>query len=285
MEMWLLSSFSSSFSTRSWSSWFSRRSVSFSLTMAWNRPGCLQANMTARAIDSRSSSSTWPPVLLTNSLRVLNAPRGTESLCPSSASVQFSLLRAVTTEAMRPFVAGPSIVMAVQSSRSWLVIATLKSLPSEPAAESLNSLASLASMSSRLTRPSEHPQMTPTTLPNMCSRLTMDSLLCSSVKPGDGSPSFMAADSMAPPNVTPATSLQIWPQAAAAKVLRPRVTPRVRSIAFPAWIMTVLSMNPKPTMGTMLCTKCRRSCRADGSLDADASSRSAPRTCVLTARP
>ena len=45
-------------------------------------------------------------------------------------------------------------------------------------------------------------------------------------------------------------------------VERPKDTPSVQSIALPAWIITVLSMKPKPTIGSADAMKCRLSCSA-----------------------
>ena len=58
----------------------------------------------------------------------------------------------------------------------------------------------------------------------------------------------------------PATSEKHCPKPAAAMVLSPKATPIVRSMYSPAVIITRLSMNPKPTIGTAARIACRRSC-------------------------
>eukprot|EP00964_Phaeocystis_antarctica_P044940 scaffold25830_cov28-Phaeocystis_antarctica.AAC.2 len=47
-------------------------------------------------------------------------------------------------------------------------------------------------------------------------------------------------------------------------VARPSLTPMLASIASPAWIITRLSMTPKPNIGTASVIACRRSCRRVG---------------------
>ena len=54
---------------------------------------------------------------------------------------------------------------------------------------------------------------------------------------------------------------------AADSVDRPNVTPSVQSIKLPAWIMIVLSMRPKPTMGTAQTRKWRESSRRGAAAD------------------
>ena len=54
---------------------------------------------------------------------------------------------------------------------------------------------------------------------------------------------------MAPSRDTPATSLHRFPRPAAAKVLRPSMTPKDESISSPARIMIKLSQKPKPMAG------------------------------------
>mmetsp|Transcript_17802 Transcript_17802/g.67601 ORF Transcript_17802/g.67601 Transcript_17802/m.67601 type:complete len:231 (+) Transcript_17802:406-1098(+) len=121
---------------------------------------------------------------------------------------------------------------------------------------------SAASRSSakRFTIPSRHPQTTPMIDPAMAADLLIGIRLCAWVMFGTGSPSFTNAASTSPPNATPLTSEQICPKAAAVIVARPKRTPMVESMASPARIITVLSMNPKPTMGTAAAKNRSRSC-------------------------
>ena len=64
---------------------------------------------------------------------------------------------------------------------------------------------------------------------------------------------------------------------AADSVDRPNVTPSVQSIKLPAWIMIVLSMRPKPTMGTAQTRKWRESSRRGGAAADDACREAATR--------
>mmetsp|Transcript_17042 Transcript_17042/g.33296 ORF Transcript_17042/g.33296 Transcript_17042/m.33296 type:complete len:242 (-) Transcript_17042:28-753(-) len=168
-------------------------------------------------------------------------------------------------DANKPFPAGPSTIMAVVSSFSALLMDTVYSTPFTASVDISNFLSFVSeSMRSKLQSPSEQPIITPMTLPSSPVRFTSARDIWSPSKPGEDRPNFRAVASIIPPKETPATSLQIWPHAAAAMVLRPNVTPRVKSMAFPAWIITVLSMNPKPIIGTILCTKWARICSGVG---------------------
>ena len=62
----------------------------------------------------------------------------------------------------------------------------------------------------------------------------------------------------------------ICPKAADVIVASPKATPIVESIASPAWIITRLSMKPKPIMGTAIVRACRLSCRLVGAGTPDA---------------
>ena len=64
---------------------------------------------------------------------------------------------------------------------------------------------------------------------------------------------------------------------AADSVDRPNVTPSVQSIKLPAWIMIVLSMRPKPTMGTAQTRKWRESSRRGAAAADDACREAATR--------
>eukprot|EP00962_Isochrysis_galbana_P008021 scaffold2187_cov109-Isochrysis_galbana.AAC.2 len=155
---------------------------------------------------------------------------------------------------------GPSTVMAVALSRSPLLMWIEKAERSREMA--LTSAALLVSMKRRFTRPREHPTNTPTICPKRPIRCTRGVALWAGLSFGRGRPSRAKAASICAPPATPATSEQICPQAAAANVDRPNVTPRVRSMKLPAWIMTVLSTRPKPTIGTAETKNHRRSSSA-----------------------
>mmetsp|Transcript_4151 Transcript_4151/g.12069 ORF Transcript_4151/g.12069 Transcript_4151/m.12069 type:complete len:222 (+) Transcript_4151:203-868(+) len=63
--------------------------------------------------------------------------------------------------------------------------------------------------------------------------------------------------SMTPPKRTPQKSESTWPHAAHSRPVMPRESPRLWSMASPARMRMVLSIMPKPTMGTAQQMKCR----------------------------
>eukprot|EP00754_Rhynchopus_humris_P050202 Rhum_TRINITY_DN8824_c0_g1::Rhum_TRINITY_DN8824_c0_g1_i1::g.30124::m.30124 len=111
------------------------------------------------------------------------------------------------------------------------------------------------SRNSRFTMPRQHPSMTPSAAPSVPTHFVLRKLRCACVIAGASKPHLIAIASTAPPKMTPATSLKSCPNAAATSVKR-RKWPKKLSMRSPAWIMMVLSIRPKPTMGTAQAKKC-----------------------------
>mmetsp|Transcript_45271 Transcript_45271/g.106640 ORF Transcript_45271/g.106640 Transcript_45271/m.106640 type:complete len:306 (-) Transcript_45271:440-1357(-) len=124
--------------------------------------------------------------------------------------------------------------------------------------------------------PKRHPIVTPMHAPNVVHILVERIRICPPVRLACGSPSLLKRASTVPPKHTPETSLNICPNPAAVRVERPNVTPRVESIRSPMKIITMLSMKPKPIIGTAAWMKRRRFCtsvRPRGSSSPELSSR------------
>mmetsp|Transcript_508 Transcript_508/g.1681 ORF Transcript_508/g.1681 Transcript_508/m.1681 type:complete len:208 (-) Transcript_508:166-789(-) len=171
---------------------------------------------------------------------------------------------AAVSEATRPSMSGPSMVTVVASCRAPLSTSTVKPSASPASWRSLSTDDCFVSTTKRLSSPKEQPVTTPTRLPNSPTRFAIALRRWNSVRFARGSPSDAAPRSSTPPKSTPAASEQTCPHAAAVSVESPKATPRVQSMALPAWIMTVLSMRPKPTIGTAQIMKWFCSCSRVG---------------------
>mmetsp|Transcript_36097 Transcript_36097/g.111701 ORF Transcript_36097/g.111701 Transcript_36097/m.111701 type:complete len:252 (-) Transcript_36097:158-913(-) len=227
------------------------------------RSGSRAASSSARARSSSASSSTWPPWTSRTTKTSRTEPWTSPERTDASTRWTPAALSAAESEANRPGRSGPSMVSVVDASSAALSASTWNAwrsvAPPSSKRRALRSAVWRVSTTSRLRRPMEQPRMTPASAPSSPTRRVAGSARCAAVKRGGARPSRLARPSSAPPKTTPAESLQIWPQAAAESVERPKVTPRVQSIKLPACIMMVLSIRPKPTIGTAQTKKCRDS--------------------------
>mmetsp|Transcript_11413 Transcript_11413/g.29673 ORF Transcript_11413/g.29673 Transcript_11413/m.29673 type:complete len:305 (-) Transcript_11413:72-986(-) len=168
-------------------------------------------------------------------------PNGPEMLAPSSSSSSGGgRERALSTATVNPCPSTAVIAVGASDESARLSCPALR-----------------VSMKNKLTIPRQHPHTTPTHEPSSAMRLLIGSRRCSSVRPDGGRPSAEHIRSTVSPNRMPATSEHACPMAAALSVLSPNATPIVQSSVFPICSITVLSMKPKPTIGTAATRACR----------------------------
>mmetsp|Transcript_55958 Transcript_55958/g.177295 ORF Transcript_55958/g.177295 Transcript_55958/m.177295 type:complete len:296 (-) Transcript_55958:105-992(-) len=196
--------------------------------------------------------------------------------CSSPSFSAATLHSAVVTLAPSPVMAVAVLARIPGRSTPLMMIAVCPSVPpsllrdtskppmSEPPSP-LSCVERSVSMKRRLTIPSAHPNTTPTHCPASPTFRTSRRPFCAAVRCAAGMRMRRFTNpSTVSPKHRPATSEHICPIHAAVSVESPKVTPSVRSMALPAWIITVLSMKPKPTMGTAQRMAWLRSCAQVG---------------------